>query len=74
MIMDVLTFVMLCILCLLLLYLLAIILGGLFVCVGAIVYNINLYFCPNTKKKSYTLETIVIKNPSGDIQLGIMSS
>ena len=74
MIMDVLILIMLCILCLLLLYLLGIILGGLFVCVGAIVYNINLYFWPKTKKKLYTLETIVIKNPNGDIELGIMSS
>ena len=74
MIMDALTLIMLCILCLLLLYLLAIILGGLFVCVGAIVYNINLYFWPKTGKKLYTLETIVIKNPNGDIQLGIMSN
>ena len=73
MIMDVLTLIMLCILCLLLLYLLGIILGGLFVCVGAIVYNINLYFCSKTEKKRYTLETIVIKNPNGDIELGIMS-
>lgn len=74
MIMDVLALIMLCILCLLLLYLLAIILGGLFVCVGAIVYNINLYFWPKTEKNLYTLETIVIKNPNGDIQLGIMSN
>ena len=74
MIMDVLILIMLCILCLLLLYLLGIILGGLFVCVGAIVYNINLYFWPKTEKKLYTLETIVIKNPNGDIELGIMSS
>ena len=44
MIMDALALIMLCILCLLLLYLLGIILGGLFVCVGAIVYNIKLYF------------------------------
>ena len=74
MIMDALLLIMICILCLLILYLVAIIFGALFICIGAIGYNINLYFCPNTKKKSYTLETIVIKNPSGDIQLGIMSS
>tara|TARA_B100001173_G_scaffold301155_1_gene301385 strand:+ start:898 stop:1125 length:228 start_codon:yes stop_codon:yes gene_type:complete len=73
--MDVLVLVMLCILCLLLLYLLAIILGGLFVCIGAIVYNINLYFFPKkTNEKQYNLETIVVKNPNGDIQLGIMST
>ena len=72
--MDILVILMLCILCLLLLYLLAIILGGLFVCIGAIVYNINLYFWPKTEKKNYTLETIVIKNPNGDIELGIMSN
>ena len=74
MIMDVLTLIMLCILCLLLLYLLAIILGGLFVCVGAIVYNVNLYFWDKTEKKNYTLETIIVKNPNGDIELGIMSN
>lgn len=73
MIMDVLTLIMLCILCLLVLYLLGIIMGSLFVCVGAIVYNLNLYFWPKTEKKQYTLETIVIKNPNGEIQLGIMS-
>ena len=72
--MDVLILVMICILCLLILYLLAIILGALFVCVGAIVYNINLYFWPKSKKKTYTLETIIIKNPNGDVELGIMSS
>lgn len=72
--MDILVILMLCILCLLLLYLLAIILGGLFVCVGAIVYNINLYFRDKTDKKIYTLETIIVKNPNGDIQLGIMSN
>jgi len=71
--MDVLILVMLCILCLLLLYLLAIILGGLFVCIGAIFHNIYLFFWPKTKKKSYTLETIIVKNPNGDIQVGIMS-
>ena len=71
--MDILVILMLCILCLLLLYLLAIILGGLFVCIGAIGYNINLYFWPKTEKKTYTLETIVIKNPNGEIQLGINS-
>ena len=74
MIMDVLTLIMLCILCLLILYLLAIILGGLFVCVGAIVYNVNLYFWDKTEKKNYTLETIIVKNPNGDIELGIMSN
>ena len=72
--MDILVILMLCILCLLLLYLLAIILGGLFVCIGAILYNINLYFWPKTNKKNYTLETIIVKNPNGGIQLGIMSS
>jgi len=71
--MDVLILVMLCILYLLLLYLLAIILGGLFVCIGAIFHNIYLFFWPKTKKKSYTLETIIVKNPNGDIQVGIMS-
>ena len=74
MIMDVLLLIMICILCLLTLYLLAIIIGGLYVCIGAIVYNINLYFWPKTEKKLYTLETIIVKNPNGDIELGIMSS
>ena len=74
MIMDVLALIMLIILCLLLLYLLGIILGGLFVCVGAIVYNINLYFLPKSEEKKYTLETIVIKNPNGEVELGIMSN
>ena len=74
MIMDALALIMICILCLLILYLLAIILGSLFVCVGAIGYNTKLYFWPKTEKKKYTLETIVIKNPNGDIQLGIMSN
>lgn len=74
MIMDALLLIMICILCLLILYLLAIILSALFVCIGAIGYNINLYFWPKTEKKSYTLETIVIKNPNGDIELGIMSN
>ena len=74
MIMDALALIMICILCLLILYLLAIILGALFVCIGAIVYNINLYFWPKTEKKNYTLETIIIKNPGGGIQLGIMSN
>lgn len=74
MIMDVLVLIMICILCLLLLYLLAIILGALCVCIGAIGYNINLYFWPKTDKKNYTLETIVVINPNGDIQLGIMSN
>ena len=42
---------------------------------GAIVYNINLYFFPKkTNEKQYNLETIVVKNPNGDIQLGIMST
>tara|TARA_B100000963_G_scaffold280115_1_gene248580 strand:+ start:805 stop:1023 length:219 start_codon:yes stop_codon:yes gene_type:complete len=72
--MDALLLIMICILCLLILYLVAIILGALFVCVGAIGYNINLYFWPKSKKKTYTLETIVIKNPNGDIQLGLMCS
>ena len=74
MIMDALLLIMICILCLLILYLLAIILGALFVCVGAIYYNINLYFWPKCDKVNYTLETIIVKNPNGDIQLGIMSS
>ena len=39
MIMDALVLIMICILCLLILYLLAIILGSLFVCVGAIGYK-----------------------------------
>ena len=72
--MDVLIIIMLCILCLLLIYLLVLIFVSLFICVGAIVYNINLYFWPKTDKKNYTLETIIVKNPNGDIQLGIMSS
>ena len=71
--MDVLIIIMLCILCLLILYLLAIILGALFVCIGAISYNIYLFFFPKTNKNTYTLETIVIKNPNGEIQLGINS-
>lgn len=74
MIMDLLALIMIFILCLLLLYLLGIILASLFICVGAIVYNINLYFWPKTEEKKYTLETIVIKNPNGDIELGIMSN
>ena len=72
--MDLLALIMIFILCLLLLYLLGIILASLFICVGAIVYNINLYFWPKTEEKKYTLETIVIKNPNGDIELGIMSN
>ena len=74
MIMDALVLIIICILCLLILYLLALIIGSLFVCIGAIGYNINLYFWPKTEKKRYTLETIVVKNPNGDIQLGIMSN
>jgi hypothetical protein len=72
--MDVLALIMICILCLLILYLLGIILSALFICIGAIVYNVNLYFWPKSDKKSITLETIIIKNPGGDIQLGIMSN
>jgi hypothetical protein len=77
--MDVLIIIMLCILCLLLLYLLVIILAALFICIGAFVYNIKLYFYPKKKQekreeKTYNLETIIITNPNGDIQLGIMSN
>ena len=73
--MDVLVIIMLCILCLLLLYLLVIIFGALFICLGAIIYNIHLYFNPKKKRdKKYNLETIIVTNPNGDIQLGIMSN
>jgi len=76
--MDVLIIIMLCILCILLLYLLVIILAALFICIGAFVYNIKLYFYPKKKQEKeetlYNLETIIITNPNGDIQLGIMSN
>ena len=73
--MDALVIIMLCILCLLLLYLLVLILVSLFICVGAIVYNIKLYFYPIKKErdKKYNLESIIVRNPNGDIQLGILS-
>ena len=73
--MDVLIIIMLIILCLLLIYLLVLIFVSLFICVGAIVYNIKLYFCPEKKDpdKKYNLESIIVRNPSGDIQLGILS-
>ncbi len=70
---DLLLIIMLIILCLLLFYLLLIIFSGLFICVGAIFYNIKLYFYPKNKDKKYNLETIVISNPNGDFQLGIKS-
>ena len=71
--MESLMIIMLCILCLLLFYLLVIIFSGLFICIGACVYNFNLYFYPKKLEKKYNLETIVITNPNGDIQLGIKS-
>lgn len=73
--MDVLIIIMLIILCLLLIYLLVLIFVSLFICVGAIVYNIKLYFCPKKKDldKKYNLESIIIRNPDGNIQLGILS-
>ena len=72
--MDALVIIMLCILCLLLLYLLVLILVSLFICIGAIFYNIKLYFYPKKKTdKKYNLESIIVRNPSGDIQLGILS-
>ena len=73
--MDVLVIIMLIILCLLLIYLLVLIFVSLFICVGAIVYNIKLYFCPEKKDpdKKYNLESIIVRNPNGDIQLGILS-
>tara|TARA_B100000242_G_C42748772_1_gene349128 strand:- start:28 stop:192 length:165 start_codon:yes stop_codon:yes gene_type:complete len=48
---------------------------SLFICVGAIVYNIKLYFCPKKKEqnKKYNLESIIVRNPNGEIQLGILS-
>lgn len=71
--MDILIIIMLCILCILLVYLLVIILGALFICIGAIIYNIYLYFYPKKEEdKKYNLETIIVKNPNGVIQLGIM--
>ena len=73
--MDVLVIIMFCILCILILYLLVIIFGGLFICIGSIIYNIHLYFNPKKNQdKKYNLETIIITNPNGDIQLGIMSN
>ena len=66
--MEALLIIMFCILCLLLLYVLVLIFVSLFICVGAFVHNIRLYFCPK-KKEKYNLETIVIHNPNGDIQL-----
>lgn len=71
--MEALLIIMFCILCLLLLYLLVLIFVSLFICVGAFVHNIRLYFCPKKEKKLYNLETIIITNPNGDIQLGIKS-
>ena len=73
--MDALVIIMLCILFLLLVYLLVLILVSLFICVGAIVYNIKLYFYPKKKEpdKKYNLESIIIRNPDGNIQLGILS-
>ena len=73
--MDALVIIMLCILCLLLIYLIVLIFVSLFICVGAIVYNIKLYFCPKKKEqgKKYNLESIIVRNPNGDIQLGILS-
>ena len=72
--MDALVIIMLCILFLLIVYLLVLIFVSLFICVGAIVYNIKLYFYPKKKTdKKYNLESIIVRNPSGDIQLGILS-
>lgn len=73
--MDVLIIIMLCILCLLLIYLLVLIFVSLFICVGAVVYNIKLYFFPKKKDldKKYNLESIIVRNPNGEIQLGILS-
>ena len=72
--MDALVIIMLCILCLLLIYLLVLILVSLFICIGAIFYNIKLYFYPKKEPdKKYNLEAIVVVNPGGDIQLGKMS-
>ena len=72
--MDALVIIMLCILCLLLIYLIVLIFVSLFICVGAIVYNIKLYFCPKKEQdKKYNLESIIVRNPNGDIQLGILS-
>ena len=71
--MEALLIIMFCILCLLLLYLVVLIFVSLFICVGAFVHNIRLYFCPKKEKKLYNLETIIITNPNGDIQLGIKS-
>lgn len=72
--MEALMIIMLCILCLLLFYLLVIIFSGLFICIGSCVYNLNLYFYPkNIEKKLYNLETIIVINPNGEVQLGIKS-
>ena len=49
--MDVLIIIMLIILCLLLIYLLVLIFVSLFIFVGAIVYNIKLYFFPRKRLK-----------------------
>ena len=48
--MDALVIIMLCILFLLIVYLLVLIFVSLFICVGAIVYNIKLYFYPKKKR------------------------
>ena len=72
--MDALVIIMLCILCLLLIYLLVLILVSLFICIGAIFYNIKLYFYPKKEPdKKYNLESIIVRNPNGEIQLGILS-
>ena len=71
--MEALLIIMFCILCLLLLYVLVLIFVSLFICVGAFVHNIRLYFCPKKEENLYNLETIIITNPNGDIQLGIKS-
>ena len=71
--MEALVIIMFCILCLLLLYVLVLILVSIFICVGAFVHNVRLYFCPKKEEIKYNLETIVIHNPNGDIQLGIKS-
>ena len=71
--MEALLIIMFCILCLLLLYLVVLIFVSLFICVGAFVHNIRLYFCPKKEENLYNLETIIITNPNGDIQLGIKS-
>ena len=73
--MDALIIIMLFILFLLIVYLLVLIFVSLFICVGGIVYNIKLYFYPKKKEqdKKYNLESIIVRNPNGDIQLGILS-